>query len=217
MNDPGVIEKIAAEVKRRLEGEGSGHDWWHTYRVWKISRHIGIGEGADLFVIELAAFLHDIADHKFHNGDLTVGPAVARQMLAGYSLPDEVIDHVCDIIGTMSYKGAGVKTDMRTLEGKVVQDADRIDAIGAIGIARAFAYGGYKNRPIHVPGEEPILHQSKEAYFKSNGASINHFYEKLLLLKDRMNTEMAKKIAEYRHMFMEEYLNRFFKEWEGDL
>ena len=217
MNDPGVIEKIAAEVKRRLEGEGSGHDWWHTYRVWKMSRRIGIGEGADLFVIELAALLHDIADHKFHNGDLTVGPAVARQMLAGYSLPDEVIDHVCDIIGTMSYKGAGVKTDMRTLEGKVVQDADRIDAIGAIGIARAFAYGGYKNRPIHVPGEEPILHQSKEAYFKSNGASINHFYEKLLLLKDRMNTEMAKKIAEDRHMFMEEYLNRFFKEWEGDL
>ena len=217
MNDPGVIEKIAAEVKRRLEGEGSGHDWWHTYRVWKMSRRIGIGEGADLFVIELAALLHDIADHKFHNGDLTVGPAVARQMLAGNSLPDEVIDHVCDIIGTMSYKGAGVKTDMRTLEGKVVQDADRIDAIGAIGIARAFAYGGYKNRPIHVPGEEPILHQSKEAYFKSNGASINHFYEKLLLLKDRMNTEMAKKIAEDRHMFMEEYLNRFFKEWEGDL
>ena len=217
MNDPGVIEKIAAEVKRRLEGEGSGHDWRHTYRVWKMSRRIGIGEGADLFVIELAALLHDIADHKFHNGDLTVGPAVARQMLAGNSLPDEVIDHVCDIIGTMSYKGAGVKTDMRTLEGKVVQDADRIDAIGAIGIARAFAYGGYKNRPIHVPGEEPILHQSKEAYFKSNGASINHFYEKLLLLKDRMNTEMAKKIAEDRHMFMEEYLNRFFKEWEGDL
>lgn len=217
MNDSGVIERIAEEVKRRLEGEGSGHDWWHTYRVWKMSKRIGIGEGADLFVVELAALLHDIADHKFHNGDDTVGPAVSRQMLAGYSLPDEVIDHVCDIIGTMSYKGAGVKTDMRTLEGKVVQDADRIDAIGAIGIARAFAYGGYKNRPIHVPGEEPILHLTKEAYFKSNGASVNHFYEKLLLLKERMNTEMAKKIAESRHMFMEEYLNRFFKEWEGEI
>ena len=212
-----VIEKIAIEVKKRSEGEGSGHDWWHTYRVWKMAQHIGCEEGVDMFVVELAAFLHDIADHKFHNGDDTVGPKTARQLLTEHSIPGDVIDHVCEIIGAMSYKGAGVTTEMRTLEGKIVQDADRLDAIGAIGIARAFAYGGHKNRPIHVPGEEPVLHQSKEAYFKSNGASINHFYEKLLLLKDRMNTDIAKKIAGERHRFMEEYLARFFQEWEGEI
>ena len=217
MNDQVVIDNLAEEVKKRFEGEGSGHDWWHVYRVWKMAQHIGREEGAGMFVVELAALLHDIADHKFHNGDDTVGPKVARQILSGYKVQDDVIDHVCEIIATLSYKGAGVATDMRTLEGKIVQDADRLDAIGAVGIARCFAYGGHKNRPIHVPGDDPVLHQSKDSYFKSAGPSINHFYEKLLLLKDRMNTKIARKMAEDRHKYMEDYLDRFYKEWEGDL
>jgi len=215
MNKQEILDKIAALVKNRLDGEGSGHDWWHVYRVWKMTRHIGSKEGADMFVAELAALLHDIADHKFHGGDDTVGPAVAKELLSAENVPGDVTDHVCEIIMTLSFKGAGVVTEMRTLEGKVVQDADRLDAIGAIGIARAFAYGGHKNRPLHIPGETPVLHQSKEAYFKSNGPSINHFYEKLLLLKDRMNTRIGKEIAEGRHHFMEEYLARFLQEWEG--
>lgn len=215
MNKQEILDKIAAVVKNRLDGEGSGHDWWHVYRVWKMTRHIGSKEGADMFVAELAALLHDIADHKFHGGDDTVGPAVAKELLSAENVPGDVTDHVCEIIMTLSFKGAGVVTEMRTLEGKVVQDADRLDAIGAIGIARAFAYGGHKNRPIHIPGERPVLHQSKEAYFKNNGPSINHFYEKLLLLKDRMNTRIGKEIAEGRHHFMEEYLARFLQEWEG--
>ena len=215
MDQQRTIDKIAAVVKDRLDGEGSGHDWWHVYRVWKMTQHIGTEEGADMFVAELAALLHDIADHKFHGGDDTVGPAVARELLLAEKVPGDVTDPVCEIVMTISFKGAGVPTEMRTLEGKIVQDADRLDAIGAIGIARAFAYGGHKNRPIHIPGERPILHQSKEAYFKNNGPSINHFYEKLLLLKDRMNTRIGKEIAEGRHRFMEEYLDRFLKEWEG--
>src|SRR4030065_628869 len=211
MNSKMVIESIAKEVKKRFEGESSGHDWWHVYRVWKMAQHIGREEGADMYVLELAALLHDIADHKFHNGDDTVGPKVARQILSGYKVQDDVIDHVCEIIATLSYKGAGVATDMRTLEGKIVQDADRLDAIGAVGIARCFAYGGHKNRPLQVPGGGPELQQSKSSYFKSNGPSINHFYEKLLLLKDRMNTRIGKEIAEGRHRFMEEYLDRFLQ------
>lgn len=215
MDQQRIIDKIVAVVQKRLDGEGSGHDWWHVYRVWKMTQHIGSKEGADLFVAELAALLHDIADHKFHGGDDTVGPAVAREILSAEGVPGDVTDAVCEIVLTISFKGAGVPTEMRTLEGKVVQDADRLDAIGAIGIARAFAYGGHKNRPIHLPGERPVLHQSKEAYFKNNGPSINHFYEKLLLLKDRMNTRIGKEIAEGRHRYMEEYLDRFLKEWEG--
>jgi len=212
-----VIAAIAEEVKKRFEGESSGHDWWHVYRVWKMAQHLAREEEADMFVVELAALLHDIADHKFHNGDDTVGPRIGRQVLVEHKLPDDVVDHVCEIIATLSYKGAGVTTDMSTIEGRIVQDADRLDAIGAVGIARCFAYGGHKNRPMHVPGEDPVLHQSKDSYFKSEGPSINHFYEKLLLLKDRMNTRIARQIAEERHKYMEDYLDRFYKEWEGEL
>ena len=215
MSKQEIIDNMAAIVKNRLDGEGSGHDWWHVYRVWKMTQHIGSKEGAEMFVAELAALLHDIADHKFHGGDDTVGPAVARELLSAEDVSADVTDHVCEIVMTISFKGAGVPTEMRTLEGKIVQDADRLDAIGAIGIARAFAYGGHKNRPIHIPEERPIFHQSKDAYFKNNGPSINHFYEKLLLLKDRMNTRIGKEIAEGRHRFMEEYLDRFLQEWEG--
>lgn len=210
-----IVQTIADEVRRKLEGEGSGHDWWHVCRVWNMAKHIGADENADLFVAELAALLHDIADWKFHNGDESVGPKIARQMLEAHAVSDEVINHVCEIIGTMSFKGAGVITEMKTLEGKVVQDADRLDAIGAMGIARTFAYGGHTNRAMYDPDQKPSLHQSKEAYFKNNSPTINHFYEKLLLLKDRMNTKTAKSLAEGRHKFMEVYLEQFYQEWDG--
>jgi len=216
-NHQKIIEKVADEVKQKFEGEGFGHDWWHIVRVWNMARHIGTSEGADMFVVELAALLHDIADWKFHDGDDTVGPKMARQVLEKHSVPTEIVDHVCDIIANMSFKGAGVKTEMKTLEGKVVQDSDRLDAIGAIGVARAFAYGGHKNRPMYDPNQKPSMHQSKEEYFKSESPTINHFYEKLLLLKNRMNTKIAKELAESRHRFMEEYLDRFFQEWDGKI
>lgn len=210
-----IIQRVADGVKKKLEGEGSGHDWWHTVRVWNMAKKIGVQEGADIFIIELAALLHDIADWKFHGGDESAGPRQARLVLEEQQIPEEIISHVCEIIATMSFKGAGVKTEMKTLEGRIVQDADRLDAIGAMGIARAFAYGGHKQRPLHDPAIKPLEHQSKEEYFKSQSTTINHFYEKLLLLKDRMNTQAAKQIAEGRHKYMEEYLERFFKEWEG--
>lgn len=212
-----IIRKIADAVKQKLEGEGSGHDWWHIVRVWNMAKRIGASEGADMFVVELAALLHDIADWKFHDGDDTVGPKVARQILEKYIAPPKTIDHVCDIIMHMSFKGARVKTEMETLEGKVVQDSDRLDAIGAIGIARAFAYGGHKKRSLYDPSKKPLMHKSKEEYFKSEGSTVNHFYEKLLLLKERMNTTTAKKLAKGRHRFMEVYLDRFFEEWDGKM
>lgn len=212
-----IIEKVADEVKQKLKGEGTGHDWWHIVRVWNMAKHIGAREGADLFVVELAALLHDIADWKFHDGDDTIGPKTASQILKKHSVPAEIVDHVCEIIAHISFKGAGVTTEMTTLEGKVVQDSDRLDAIGAIGIARTFAYGGHKNRPMYEPDKKPSVHQSKDEYFKSESPTINHFYEKLLLLKERMNTKTAKKFAEGRHRFMKEYLNRFFDEWDGKI
>lgn len=212
-----TIQKVADEVRQRLEGEGSGHDWWHIVRVWNMAKRIGNNENVDIFIVELAALLHDIADWKFHDGDETVGPKIARKILDEHSVSAEVTSQVCDIIMNMSFKGSGVKTEMRTFEGKVVQDSDRLDAIGAIGVARTFAYGGHKNRPMYDPNREPSISQSKEEYFKSESPTINHFYEKLLLLKDRMNTETAKKLAEDRHSFMEEYLDRFLQEWDGKI
>jgi uncharacterized protein len=185
------------------------------YRVWKMAKYISGKESTDTFITKLAALLHDIADWKFYGGDDNVGARAARKVLFKQGVHKEIIDHVCEIIQTAPFKGAGVKTKMRTIEGKVVQDADRLDAIGAIGIARAFAYGGHKKQLIYNPNQKPVLHQTKEAYFKSESPKINHFYEKLLLLKDRMNTKTAKKIAKGRHEFMEKYLKRFFEEWEG--
>ncbi|MBI4124513.1 MAG: HD domain-containing protein [Deltaproteobacteria bacterium] len=202
-------------MRRRFAKESSGHDWWHIERVWKMARWLAKKEGADLFVVELAALLHDIADWKFHQGDDTAGPRVARPLLSQYGVAEEHVAHICHIIKTMSFKGAGVETKMETLEGKIVQDADRLDAIGAIGIARAFAYGGYKNQPMHEPDQKPVFHQTKEEYFHNSGTTLNHFYEKLLLLKDRLNTRTAKRLAMSRHQFMEDFLKRFFEEWEG--
>jgi uncharacterized protein len=215
MKEEAILKQTEEYIKNKLSGEGSGHDWWHVYRVWKNAIHIGKHENVNLFVVQLAALLHDISDWKFNDGDDDVGPRLAREWLEEMQVEEDVISHVCKIIKEMSFKGAEVKTPMRTKEGMVVQDADRLDAIGAIGIARTFAYGGHKNREIYNPNVKAELHDSFEKYKSGTGPTINHFYEKLLLLKDLMNTKTAKKIAEERHKFMEQFLDRFYKEWNG--
>nr|WP_312029489.1 HD domain-containing protein [Paenibacillus sedimenti] len=207
---------LAAEalVKEKLERDSSGHDWWHIYRVVQTTKRIAAAQGADRFVCELAALLHDVADEK-----LNADPAAAQQeleaWLAASGTPAAQIDHVLEIIGTMSFKG-GARPPMRTLEGQVVQDADRLDAIGAVGIARVFAYSGWKGRPIHDPSVM-VREQMTEAEYRSgNDTAINHFYEKLLKLKELMNTDFARKLAEERHLFMEQYLEQFYAEWDGE-
>lgn len=198
-----IIKETMLYVKEVLAGDSTGHDWWHIERVWKNALLINSNEKADTFIIELAALLHDIADHKFHGGDVEIGPKTARVWLEKLNVDEHVILHVVDIIATLSFKGGKVITPMKTIEGMVVQDADRLDAIGAVSIGRAFAYGGFKGRPMYDP-TEPI---------KAN--TINHFYEKLLLLSNLMNTETAKKLAIERHAYMEGFLNQFFAEWNG--
>ena len=215
MNEEAILKQTEEYIKNKLSGEGSGHDWWHVYRVWKNAIHIGKHENVDLFVVQLAALLHDISDWKFNDGDDNVGPKLAGEWLEKMQVEEKIVSHICEIIKEMSFKGAGVKTQMRTKEGMVVQDADRLDAIGAIGIARTFAYGGHKGREIYNPNIKPELHDSFEKYKIGTGSTINHFYEKLLLLKDLINTKTAKKIAEERHKFMEQFLDRFYKEWNG--
>lgn len=212
-----IINKTRDHVKEILSGEASGHDWWHIYRVWNTAKTIGQGENADLFVIELAALLHDIADWKFNGGDETAGARVSKDWLESLGVDAKTIDEVCDIIVTSSFKGAGVKAEMKTIEGKIVQDADRLDAIGAIGIARTFAYGGSKGREIYDPNIKPEFHNTAEQYKNNTEPTINHFYEKLLLLKDLMNTKTAKKKAQGRHRYMEEFLDKFYKEWDGKI
>ncbi len=211
-----LIERTAQMLRERFAGEGSGHDWWHIYRVWQNARAIGQAEQVDMTVVELAALLHDIADWKFHDGDLEAGPGAAREWLESLEAEPTLIEHVCAIVGAVSFKGAAVPTPMRSREGQVVQDADRLDALGAIGIARAFAYGGSRERPLYEPGHAPELHNNAEAYRQSQGSTINHFYEKLLLLKDLMYTETARQLASQRHAFMEQFLDRFFREWRGE-
>ncbi|MBX4191903.1 HD domain-containing protein [Candidatus Parcubacteria bacterium] len=211
----GNIDKTVEFVKEKMKSTDGGHDWWHIYRVWQNAKHIGEKEGGDMEVIEFAALLHDIADWKFQGGDSTVGPKVAREWLQNIGVEKETIDHVCNIVQHISYMGAGVENKISTLEGKIVQDADRLDALGAIGIARAFSYGGFKSRELYNPNIPPMLHGSAEEYKKNKSSSLNHFYEKLLLLKDRMNTKTGKAMAEERHTYMEEYVRRFLTEWEG--
>jgi uncharacterized protein len=211
-----MLARTREYVRHKLSGEGTGHDWWHVERVRVMALRIGHEEGAAAFVVELAALLHDIADWKFHDGDVTAGPRQAQQWLESLGVAGEITRQVCDIIAHISFKGAGVSSAMETLEGKVVQDADRLDAIGAIGIARAFAYGGHKGNEIHNPEQSPVLHSTFEEYRTSRGSTINHFYEKLLLLKDRMHTPAGKRLAEDRHRVMEEFLARFYQEWVGD-
>lgn len=210
-----MIAATAGHVKAKLSGEGSGHDWFHIERVRRNALRIGRDEGADLFVVELAALLHDIADWKFAGGDDTAGPREARAWLATLGVESAIIEHVCEIIKDLSFKGAGVPAAMRTTEGRVVQDADRLDALGAIGIARAFAYGGHKGSELYNPNVKPELHTTFEQYKRSRGSTINHFHEKLLLLKDRMNTRTARTLAEQRHRVMEEFLDQFLAEWNG--
>ncbi|MGB0346909.1 MAG: HD domain-containing protein [Balneolaceae bacterium] len=212
-----ILIETEKYVREQLEGEGSGHDWWHIHRVRNMALSIAKEENADVFIVELAALLHDIADHKFHDGDETIGPKVAGDWLATLNVNEATITHVKEIISDLSFKGANVATPMRTIEGKIVQDADRIDAIGAIGIARAFAYGGHKNRELFNPDKSPTQHNSFDAYKNDTGPTINHFYEKLFLLKERMNTQSGRKIAKNRHSFMEDYVNRFYLEWDGNL
>ena len=211
-----ILDKTRDYIKKELSGDGSGHDWWHVVRVTKTAMQIGIKEGADLFIIELGAMLHDLGDFKFHNGDVTVGPRMVTEWLQSIDVDSTTINRIVTIVKEISYKGSDVKTPMSTLEGEIVQDADRLDAMGAIGIARTFAYGGSKNREIHNPNAKPKNHDNFEDYKNSTSPTINHFYEKLLLLKDRMNTETAIKMALKRHEFMVDYLNQFYKEWEGD-
>ena len=210
-----IIDKTCKFVEDKLSGDGSGHDWWHIFRVWTLAKKIAVEEKAQVEIVELGALLHDIADWKFHDGDDSIGPAIAREFLNNHDVEPNLSDSVVEIISTVSYKGAGVATPMKTLEGKIVQDADRLDAIGALGIARTFAYGGYKNRLIYHPDEKPVLHESYEDYKKNEGHTINHFYEKLLLLKERMNTNTGKRIAEGRHKFMQSFLDQFYREWDG--
>lgn len=209
-----LLRDTEAYVRRTLHGDGTGHDWWHVHRVRATAMRLAAEEGADPVVVELAALLHDIADHKFHGGDETAGPRAARAWLEG-RVDAETTDHVCEIIASLSFKGAGVPTPMRTVEGAVVQDADRLDALGAIGIARAFAYGGAKGRPLHDPDVSPEAHDSFEAYKRTGGPTLNHFHEKLFLLRDRMNTASARRVADERHRFMEAYVARFLAEWDG--
>jgi len=209
-----LVDRVAAHIKARFLAESSGHDWHHINRVWQLTRRIAAQEGADSQIAELGALVHDIADWKFHDGDDSVGPREADALLRREGATEEVIAAVVDIVATISYKGAGVTTAMRTLEGQCVQDADRLDAIGAIGVARCFAYGGHAGRLMHDPDEVPVLHQTAAAYKASKGASLNHFYEKLFLLKDRMNTPTGRALAEPRHRFMEDFVAQFLEEWK---
>lgn len=211
----GVIEKTAEFVKSKLSGEGTGHDWWHAYRVWKLSKNIAQKEkDVDLFIVELGALFHDIADWKFNDNE-DAGEKIAREFLTKLEVSETTIEKVNHIIANISFKGAGVANRMQSKEGLIVQDADRLDALGAIGIARAFAYGGYKGRELYNPAIKPILHESFDAYKKSISPTLNHFYEKLFLLKDLMNTKTARKIAKERDKYLHQFVDRFFKEWEG--
>ena len=201
--------------RNELQDAEGGHGWWHIERVWNIAKLIAKQEKVNLFVVELAALLHDIADAKFYNGDENIGPEKASDFLKSILVEKEIIEHVENIIRHISFKGGNFTDTFYSTELAVVQDADRLDAIGAIGIARAFNYGGFKNREIYNPSIQPDLQMTKDVYKKSNAPTINHFYEKLLLLKDRMNTETGKKIAGERHRFMEIFLQEFYMEWEG--
>lgn len=214
-----IIERTVEYVKSELQGDSTGHDWWHILRVRNNAMRIASKEsGADLFVVELAALLHDIADWKFHEGNEKASSDAARKWLEGQKVDDAKIKSVCEVIDSVTFKGAGVKTTPATIEGRIVQDADRLDAIGAIGIARAFAYGGKVGREIYNPDIKLEMHSSFEQYKNTKtGTTVNHFHEKLLLLKDRMNTASGKKMAEERHRYMEEFLERFHKEWDGNL
>lgn len=213
-----LIQNTIDFVKQELQNAEGGHDWFHIERVFNTSKLILNHEDGDSLIVQLAALLHDIADPKFHGGDENIGPETAKTFLESQLVDEKTISHVVDIIKHMSFKNSLDKNNRKAFTSKelhIVQDADRLDAIGAIGIARAFNYGGFKNRELYNPTVPPQPNMTKEEYKKSTAPTINHFYEKLLLLKDKMNTETGKKLAEERHLFMLEYLNQFYKEWNG--
>jgi uncharacterized protein len=217
MNQEKIITATIAFVKKELKNAEGGHDWFHIQRVFKNSILISKDEKVDVFVVSLAALLHDIADPKFYNGDETIGPKKASEFLTDQKVSTHDIDHVVRIIKHISFKNSFDKASKKftSIELKVVQDADRLDAIGAIGIARCFNYGGFKNRPLYDPEIIPNLNMTKAQYKSSDAPTINHFYEKLLLLKGKMNTASGKKLATQRHAFMETYLQQFYAEWDG--
>ena len=216
MTPQNLINDTIAFVKKELENAEGGHDWFHIERVYKNALLIANGENCDILIVQLGALLHDIADSKFHDGDETVGPKKARLFLESKNFPENTIANVVNVIENISFKGGHETKKFSSLELDIVQDADRLDAIGAIGIARTFNYGGFKNRAIYNPKLNPNLHMSKEEYKNSDAPTINHFYEKLLLLKDKMNTKTGKEIAAQRHEFMELFLDQFYDEWNGE-
>lgn len=211
-----LINTTISFVKQTLQNAEGGHDWFHIERVYKNAILIAKTEVCNLQVIELGALLHDIADSKFHNGDETIGPKTARNFLESQHVASEVVQEVINIIENISFKGGNITQNYTSIELQIVQDADRLDAIGAIGIARAFSYGGFKNRAIYNPDIKPNLKQSKEEYKNNTAPTITHFYEKLLLLQDRMNTKTGKEIALERHKYMETFLKQFYAEWNGE-
>ncbi|NGY36733.1 HD domain-containing protein [Flavobacterium sp. XN-5] len=216
MNNADIISKTITFVKEKLKNAEGGHDWFHIERVYKNALLIASDEVCDETVVKLGALLHDIADSKFNDGDEVVGPKTARVFLESEGVEEEIINRVIKIIENISYKGGNVKKDFSSIELDIVQDADRLDAIGAIGIARAFNYGGFKNRAMYDPKIAPNLKMTREEYKNSTAPTFNHFYEKLLLLKDKMNTATGKQIALERHRYMETFMAQFYAEWDGE-
>lgn len=220
MDKEEIITKTAAMVKEKFQANGAGHDWWHIYRVWQMAKTIARGEElagkeVDLFAVELGALLHDLGDYKFNNGK-DVGVELSSEWLASLAVPETVISEILHIIENLGFKGGHDANKMQSSAGKIIQDADKLDGMGAIGVARCFAFGGSKGLLMHDPENPPKLNMTKEEYMKSNGTSINHFYEKLLRLKEMMNTETARKLAQHRHEYLEEFLAEFYAEWEGE-
>lgn len=212
-----IVAATEAFVQEQLRGAEGGHDWFHVRRVYLLSQKLAHEEGADCFVVTLAALLHDVADAKFHQGDESIGPRIAEEFLQKIGVEERVIQKVVFVIRYISFKGGHNPAPYRTAELDVVQDADRLDALGAVGIARCFNYGGFKNRPLYDPDVPPNLKMDKETYKKGDSPSLNHFYEKLLLLKDQMQTRSGRALAVERHQFLELFLSRFLDEWEGKI
>lgn len=212
-----LIKATAKHVRGVQDGEGTGHDWWHTQRVWRNAIRIAHGEQVDLEIVELGALLHDLGDPKLHDGDDTVAPRLIREWLSSQGVPEELTEAVLAVVKNVSFKNTvgGSPADM-TMEAKVVQDADRLDALGAIGIARAFAFGGKDGRPLYDPNIAPKQPRTTKAYLTARTTTVNHFYDKLLLLKDRMNTDTGRRLAERRHAYTEAYLVEFYREWDGE-
>jgi uncharacterized protein len=211
-----IVDATILYVKKELHNAEAGHDWFHIERVYKNALQIAATENCDLITVKLGALLHDIADSKFHQGDETIGPLKAKAFLESQNANAIVQTHVIKIIDSISFKGGNWNAGFNSKELAIVQDADRLDALGAIGIARTFHYGGFKNRLIYDPSINPVLNRTIESYKNNSDPTINHFYEKLLLLKDKMNTPKGKEMATQRHAFMESFLAQFYAEWDGE-